>query len=136
MNALPRFSGVEAWTRLEPETQAKIGALVLEMAVASYAVGLSQQRGELSPRLRAIDHGGQEISHELYRTVITAIGDTIDWNKPPVPSLIGGVCRGCGCTDFKPCPCGCSWAAPDLCSACAGSAHVETNVVSLRRLPR
>lgn len=35
-----------------------------------------------------------------------------------------GVCRGCGCTDTTPC-CddegnACSWAEPDLCSACAG----------------
>jgi ParB family chromosome partitioning protein len=28
-------------------------------------------------------------------------------------------CRTCGCTLFKPCAGGCSWAEPDLCSACA-----------------
>lgn len=27
-------------------------------------------------------------------------------------------CRQCGCTDDRACPGGCSWVAPDLCSAC------------------
>lgn len=30
-------------------------------------------------------------------------------------------CRECGCTDRYACPGGCSWAAADLCSACAPS---------------
>lgn len=30
------------------------------------------------------------------------------------------VCRGCGCSEFVPCPSGCSWVEPDLCSSCAG----------------
>jgi hypothetical protein len=33
-----------------------------------------------------------------------------------------GVCRGCGCTDNRPCETafgeGCYWVAPDLCSNC------------------
>lgn len=28
-------------------------------------------------------------------------------------------CRGCGCTDARACPGGCSWVTADLCSACA-----------------
>ena len=34
---------------------------------------------------------------------------------------IGGFmqCHGCGCTDHNPCPGGCIWAGPNLCSACA-----------------
>lgn len=28
-------------------------------------------------------------------------------------------CRVCGCTDALPCPGGCSWTEPDLCSRCA-----------------
>lgn len=27
-------------------------------------------------------------------------------------------CRGCGCTDTRACPGGCSWVEDDLCSAC------------------
>lgn len=33
-------------------------------------------------------------------------------------------CRVCGCDDFHACPGGCSWAEPDLCSACAGKEAV------------
>jgi len=29
------------------------------------------------------------------------------------------VCRGCGCTQDRACPGGCSWVEIDLCSACA-----------------
>jgi hypothetical protein len=31
-------------------------------------------------------------------------------------------CQTCGCTWTTPCPGGCSWVAPGLCSACDGSA--------------
>ena len=31
------------------------------------------------------------------------------------------VCRVCGCTEYDPCPGGCFWVGPDLCSACAGA---------------
>lgn len=32
---------------------------------------------------------------------------------------VGPACRVCGCTEFTPCPGGCLWAEPDLCSRCA-----------------
>ena len=43
---------------------------------------------------------------------------------PGIPSLLGPICRECGCTDHDACwtPLrgdGCSWVEPDLCSACA-----------------
>lgn len=28
-------------------------------------------------------------------------------------------CIGCGCTELTPCPGGCIWATPNLCSRCA-----------------
>ena len=31
-------------------------------------------------------------------------------------------CRVCGCSEFHPCPGGCLWAAPDLCSRCVNRA--------------
>jgi hypothetical protein len=27
-------------------------------------------------------------------------------------------CRGCGCTDTNPCPTGCAWAEPGVCTNC------------------
>ena len=38
----------------------------------------------------------------------------------PPPGAAGRSCRVCGCTDERPCPGGCSWVEPDLCSRCAG----------------
>ena len=38
------------------------------------------------------------------------------------------ICRCCGCNDFQPCPGGCYWVQPDLCSRCAeeeGAAEME-----------
>jgi hypothetical protein len=29
-------------------------------------------------------------------------------------------CRICDCTDDEPCPGGCHWVGPDLCSSCEG----------------
>lgn len=37
----------------------------------------------------------------------------------------GWVCKHCGCTENMPCPGGCSWVAPNLCSACAEKEHSE-----------
>ncbi|MDP2815847.1 MAG: hypothetical protein Q8O19_04130, partial [Rectinemataceae bacterium] len=31
----------------------------------------------------------------------------------------GWVCKHCGCTENMPCPDGCSWVAPNVCSRCA-----------------
>ena len=38
----------------------------------------------------------------------------MNWLKQPVAK-----CRICGCTAITPCPGGCSWVEPDLCSRCA-----------------
>ena len=36
------------------------------------------------------------------------------------PLLLGDLrsCLVCGCTDLRPCPGGCRWVAPHLCSQC------------------
>ncbi len=36
--------------------------------------------------------------------------------------LADEVCRGCGCSELDPCPGGCAWAEPDLCTNCVGPA--------------
>lgn len=30
-------------------------------------------------------------------------------------------CRVCGCSENRPCPIGCGWVAPGLCTACVGA---------------
>lgn len=34
--------------------------------------------------------------------------------------LADEVCRGCGCSELDPCPGGCAWAKPGLCTNCVG----------------
>ena len=36
-----------------------------------------------------------------------------------------GECMGCGCTDDNPCPGGCAWVAPGICSCCAQASEVS-----------
>lgn len=31
---------------------------------------------------------------------------------------MSATCKGCGCTETTPCPGGCGWIAPDMCSSC------------------
>jgi hypothetical protein len=55
---------------------------------------------------------------ELEALVVTAD----DFRLPEIADVqtrVGTACRGCGCTTDRACPGGCSWAEPDLCSACS-----------------
>ena len=45
------------------------------------------------------------------QVLLYAIRKDAPWNA---------VCRVCGCSWFDPCPEGCRWVEPDLCSACVG----------------
>jgi hypothetical protein len=47
---------------------------------------------------------------------VPALGD--DALPMPIPSLLGAVCRRCGCTQEDACEGGCGWEEADLCSAC------------------
>lgn len=49
-------------------------------------------------------------------TLLEALREDAPWNA---------ACRVCGCSWFKACPVGCSWAEPNLCSACAGETMPE-----------
>lgn len=50
-----------------------------------------------------------------FETRLCALGLFIPSNEP------GGemACRACGCTNLQPCPGGCEWVEPGLCSRCA-----------------
>jgi hypothetical protein len=43
-------------------------------------------------------------------------------------------CRGCGCTDDRPCEGGCSWAAPNVCSRCIEDCAAEIAVAEVAAL--
>lgn|GEM_PF-3513529 len=49
------------------------------------------------------------------------------------PAIAVRACAGCGCTDDRACPGGCSWARETVCSTCA---ETERLLVRFRRAPR
>jgi hypothetical protein len=122
----PRFDGLATWPKLSPEEQAEIGALALELVVASrgedvvYCSGL-EETPVAGPFLTA----ATLLNDKLEDTVSDAIASTAlahhdHARRMPLPSLIGPICRSCGCYHEDPCDEGCGWAEEDLCTACVG----------------
>jgi hypothetical protein len=137
----PRFDGLAAWPKLSPEEQAEIGALALELVVASRGMDVAYCSGlEETPVARPFLSAATFLNDRLE----DAVGDAIAGAVPafddalsdaiastvlahpdhacrmPLPSLIGPVCRSCGCYHEDPCDEGCGWAEEDLCTACVG----------------
>jgi hypothetical protein len=113
-----RFNGREAWQELTFEQQARIGAAALELVVNWRGDDYGCDFHEVRP----FQEGELIILDELEEAVNAAIPGTLQASPLPVPSLIGPVCRECGCSERDPCDDGCSWVEPDLCSACASDA--------------
>lgn len=129
-----RFDGAAAWATLTPEQQAEIGAIALEYMMA--AVGcvaycdvdgfhlLARPFETAEPLLLSQLH---EAMHRAMAATVPALSVSDDEVAfVPIPSRLGPVCRACACSEFDPCPEGCGWAEPDLCTACAPSASAET----------
>lgn len=125
---LERFDGQAAWAALSPEQQAEIGALALEYIIAEAAMGTAAQDcdawGNPTPLARACIMAELSVGKMLADTAVLAIAPIVpfllDASLPvPIPSLLGPVCRACGCSTDDPCEGGCGWAEEDLCTACA-----------------
>ncbi|MCJ2048801.1 hypothetical protein [Methylobacterium sp. J-070] len=119
------FDGDAVWSTLSPELQAKIGAFALEIAVGRV---IHEHAG--GPAGRAGLAAEAEVLEELCRAVNGEGGlQTETWFEEArmmepvryryrVPSYLGQVCYGCGCSEKDPCPEGCGWASDTLCTAC------------------
>ncbi|ACB97292.1 hypothetical protein [Beijerinckia indica] len=62
----------------------------------------------------------------LYSIAGDALSKILDEDILPVPSQLGQVCMICGCSEEDACTtdsANCSWATPNLCSACASTTH-------------
>ncbi|MCJ2086939.1 hypothetical protein MKK88_13205 [Methylobacterium sp. E-005] len=122
-----RFDGAEAWSKLPADVQAEIGAIALEMAaVASLHDRLCQDD------LPEIFHRTSDAATvELWRDLQAVTSDALPEDAfvashgrmPRIPSLLGDVCRVCGCSQNDACDFGCGWAAEDLCTACVEGGH-------------
>jgi len=122
-SGLQRFDGAAAWAALTPEQQAEIGAIALEFVVNMHGEDAYFSGLEAKPEARPFIAGQPLLTDKLMTAVQDAIGDQVpalfdDELRIPIPSLLGGVCRICLCSDDDACPEGCSWSEPDLCTAC------------------
>ncbi|WP_265518933.1 hypothetical protein [Nitratireductor luteus] len=110
-----RFDGVEAWASLTAEQRNEIGAIALEVVVNWNGMDAYESAAETRP-FGAAD---SLLLDALHASVNEAIPDVIAAEPLPVPSILGQVCRRCGCSDEDACDDGCGWHVPDLCTACA-----------------
>ena len=124
-----RFDGAEAWARLEPEAQTAIGAAALEFVVARLGMDVSYDE-PAECVFEAAEHAVGVILEECATEHMLDVGAIPPDQVPGIPSLLGPVCRQCGCTERDACWTppwgeGCSWVEPDLCSACAADAQIQ-----------
>lgn len=125
--ASERFNGAAAWAQLTTEAQAAIGALALELAL-TWNIENRSYEDDLPVRFdRAAIAARREIERALTCEIVDALpADAFvasDERLPRIPSLLGGVCSVCGCSQNDACAEGCGWAAEDLCTACVEGEH-------------
>lgn len=125
----PRFDGAEAWAKLTPEQQAAIGAIALEFVVNWNGLDANATM-TMTPRLRPFERAESILCDMLHQTVSDAALDAYPWLHDdklpvPIPSLLGPVCRVCGCSENDPCLSengwACGWAENDLCTGCVAA---------------
>lgn len=120
--AVPRFDGADAWERLTDAERRIIGKHALEAVVAHLGEQnckeLSRDGWPYRDAFSAANGGLFQLGVEIlsFRVPSVFAGDVY-----PVPSLVGNVCRECGCTEVSAGEQLRSWVEEDLCSACAGA---------------
>jgi hypothetical protein len=120
----PRFDGAIVWATLTTEQQAEIGAIALEIVVNTNGEDAYFSGLDAKPEARPFIAAQPLLNDMLLQTVQDAIIHLVpalcnDALLVPIPSLLGPVCRACGCTENDACDEGCGWAEPDLCTVCA-----------------
>ena len=120
-----RFDGIRTWAMLPAQGRDAIGAIALEFA-AALALTEREPAPGATPDLAARD---RRIAREAEARLRGWLREGCDLflpeafvaadGAPRIPTLLGGVCRVCGCSQEDACPSGCGWAGPDLCTACA-----------------
>lgn len=117
-----RFDGATAFAALPPDVQAAIGGVAVELVYSSFGVARAETGDDPAAR-RAFDAAGTLLVDRLHDIVDEALELAAATDRPmPLPSLLGPVCRHCGCSEEDSCDDGrsgsCHWLFPDLCSAC------------------
>jgi hypothetical protein len=119
---MQRFDGNAAWHALSWADRNVIGGMALELFAA---VRFEDPRIQVPPAFeRALARAGMEITAALTDHIAGAVPALAHTAPLAVPSLLGQVCRVCGCSEHDACgdidEMPCHWAEPDLCSACSG----------------
>jgi hypothetical protein len=109
--ALPRIDGAAVWQRLPPHWQALIGACAVELAAAWAGIALGE-------RTRPHEMAAELLEDRL-SLLVEGMAPELLAEPTPIPSQLGMVCTGCGCSQYDPCADGCGWAMRNLCTACA-----------------
>lgn len=124
MSGVARFDGAAAWAELPPEVQAAIGATALEVQVADLAgeVAFDPAAPADETARRWTEAGFVAASTRLHALIRQHMPKIVEFarTETPIVSCLGPVCRRCGCSQLDACFPSCSWAEPDLCSACVG----------------
>ena len=127
--SLRRFDGAALWPQLSPEQQAAFGAAALELAIARHGMDVARDMRE-EHLFEAAEQAAGAVIENLATKHVLETGLVSHDEVPGIPSLLGPVCRQCGCTEHDACWTppwgeGCSWVEPDLCSACAAGSGVR-----------
>lgn len=118
-----RFNGREAFAGLTEDQRAEIGGIALELVV-TWNGQEAYCEGPIVDKCRPFEAADPVLLDMLHEAVNLSIPDVISAEPLPVPSLLGGVCRRCGCSEEDACFPSCGWAEHDLCTACAGASEL------------
>lgn len=128
---LPRISGLQIWNAIPRDAQAVLGSLMIEWFYAEEITSRHAKPSfctdeEQDPTRRAISAATDILLNLIRLEIEPWIGPELEADVPRVPSGLGDVCRGCGCSAADACPSGCSWVADELCSDCAKPKETTT----------
>jgi hypothetical protein len=111
---------VTLWQSLSPADQQRLGALAIATELAIQAV-VSDQPPRSYREQHAYEITGDQAGVEFTALVREKLPSAYICDAPMRPDLNAlGIrqCTQCGCTEQRGCLLGCSWVAPQLCSAC------------------
>ena len=123
-----RLGGAVIWDRLTPEQQAGLGACAIELAVARFGVEVARDQREEHLFLAA-EEGVLTALDQRAEQHVFIDGVVSPRKVPGIPSLLGPICRQCGCTNHdapgQDRGDSDSWAEPDLCRPCAADTQIR-----------
>lgn len=122
------LDGAALWAALPADQQAAIGAAAIEYVAGGNAVQAAGMTVEQTPRGRAAEEAWSRATDRLEEAVNGAVSPEAwldEAGQHRVPSIIGPICRECGCSECDACVEGCAWAEPDLCTACVAASRAS-----------